>query len=121
MASNLLRLEQREHDLNTELRALAETIDREGRALSAEERSRRDEIMAELPDLRADIAFAKEQREALRNAPGAVEVRDTQSTTPFRSLGEQLLAVRQAAIEPHRPDPRPVSYTHLTLPTNREV
>jgi HK97 family phage major capsid protein len=109
---NLIALQQREHDLNARLDALATLIETENRPLTAEERAERDAIMAELPGLRSDIAFVQERRREIREAPGAVEeqtgrvVSQTALVTPFASLGDQLIAVRQAAMNPHRPDPR---------------
>ena len=37
------------------------------------------------------------------------------------SLAAQELPVRLSSLERYRPSAEPVSYTHLTLPTNREV
>lgn len=121
MASKYLELKQKEHDLRTELRTLAERLETEGRAMTAEERKRREEIKAELDDLGPTLALIEEERERLRNTPSfedpnsvaerqsgqrPVAVAAGEPPTPFRSLGEQLLAVRQSALEPHRPDPR---------------
>lgn len=118
---NLLGLEQRQHDLQAELYTLASTIRAEGRPMTAEENTRREQINRDLAEIAPTLEFLQEQERMAVQAPRggtpanieaerAEALRDASASgnlpTPFKSLGEQLLAVRQAALSPHNPDPR---------------
>lgn len=80
-------------------------------ALTAEEKGRDDAITARLMELSAELA-REERRMANEKAlvlpAGAVisDVRDLESEKPFASLGEQLVAIRNAAVNPGQTDPR---------------
>jgi len=91
-------LEQRAHDLEAELNGLAATIEREDRPLTAEERERRDTIMADLPGMRADIDFARSrQAQILDEAAAVSQVQSNeQPSRVFASIGHQLQAIVRA-------------------------
>jgi len=118
MATKWQQLIQRRADITQELGGLRETIEKEGRPLTAEEKANADTLMAELESVKGTLAIEERIREELRSLPGhedenARAERETasrqvggDSLTPFRNLGEQLIAVRQSAMNPHNPDPR---------------
>lgn len=120
MATSLLGLEQKEHDLKAELTALAKKVRAEERPMTAEESGRREEINAALAEIQPTLAFLKEQeRETVTDPRGAADANALAEAqissvlpTPFAgadwqtAFGLQLMAVRQTALQPHRPDPR---------------
>ena len=71
------------------------------------QRSRDDEIVAQLAQIDADIERMERARRAEREAPATVVEAPapdpTTAPTPFASLGEQLQAVYRAAVVKHQP------------------
>lgn len=89
----------------------------EQRTLTDEERTSFDEALAEVDRLDADIKRAEqfEQRAAANPQPqqrrpnpdtGTVTVHDNREDAPFRSFGDQLIAIRNAAEDRTAIDPR---------------
>lgn len=126
MASLLLQLRQKAHDLTDESRNLVAAAEREGRPLTDGEKARDDEIFASLEGLRSDIE-REERRQALAMSAPAVavaapgesfrpvgvrvsDVRDRAVERPFTSFGEQLQAIAGAALNPSELDPRLLRY-----------
>jgi hypothetical protein len=109
MASPWQVLRQQEADLINEGRAALATARTEGRLLTAEEITQDNERQERLATIRANLAVEERYREEQRQeqaVPDASLPGSGSAPTPFRSLGEQLLAVRSAALNPHRPDER---------------
>lgn len=107
---------QKRADLVKEQQAIfaaAET--RADMTLTPDEKARDDQIAASLADVNAEIAREDRRREAERTVslPGGAisEVRDLAAERPFTSMGEQLLAIRQAAISPAQTDLRLLAAT----------
>lgn len=109
MPSPVQVLQQQEADLIAEGRRAIAAARAENRMLSREEIAADDERQARLTDIRGNIAIEERYREADRAAdavPDPMSSRAPDAPTPYRSLGEQLLAVRAAALNPHKPDSR---------------
>lgn len=113
MASPWQILRQEEADIINEGRAALATARTEGRLLTAEEITQDNERQERLATVRANLAVEERYRDEQRHDQAVTD--DTLAAamgntgnqpTPFRSLGEQLLAVRAAALNPHKPDSR---------------
>lgn len=127
--SKFLELKQRRSDLNARLDAIAEALEKEGRAMTPEEKTERDSIMAELPGINEAIALIEQRQAADRSAPGAdiVVGRDLREGAPWGpaipanasvaektrlteiGLGNMLQAVANASTPGGKVDPRLVS------------
>lgn len=113
MASPWQVLRQQEADLINEGRAALATARTENRLLTAEEIEQDNERQERLATVRANLAVEERYRDEQRHEQAASSDALEAATggrgaapTPFASLGEQLLAVRAAALNPHRPDSR---------------
>lgn len=118
--------------LKEEAQGLIERAHTEGRDFTAEEQTRFNEIEAGMVRLNARIERETRLRELVRNTPAAAadpleagwdhqdpepetyqlpsaklpSARDYKGPRPFRSFGEQLIAIRAAAVQGATPDPR---------------
>lgn len=106
---NLKALIQKRADLVKEQAALFA----DGRALTAEDKTRDDAIAAEVAELDGDIARAKRAKEMALNAPGVpvgegrvTEMHDRAGDAPFASLGDFLQTVADAGRPGRNIDPR---------------
>lgn len=107
MAGLLQSLHAEREKLVAEGKAIVTLAESAG-AYTDEQRTRRDAITAKLGQLDADIAGQEAIEAALREAPALATADAAPGATPklFGSLGEQLLAVKDAAINPARADQR---------------
>lgn len=107
---------QERADLVAEAKAMFAKAEAEGRDLTEEEKTRDDAINARLGVVAEELKREERRREWERTveavpAAGGLPVRisgmrDLAAERPFGSLGEQLVAVYQAARNPHSIDPR---------------
>lgn len=121
---NLKELRQKAKALSDEQDTILHAADEEKRALTADERSEYDRLKEEREALEATIAIAEEQEKVAKRLaepatkpvkPEEIEGRETPegkvgedraAAKPFRNIGEQLVAIRNAALTPHDPDKR---------------
>ena len=120
---NLKELRQALKALFDKQDALLIAADEEKRALTTEERAEYDQLNQEFKALEATIRSAEEletRRAALDkpvtdpvkpdgiagDKPDVRSGKDREAEKPFRNIGEQLQAVRNAALNPHAPDKR---------------
>lgn len=119
---------QERADLVKEQKDIFESVEREGRELTAEEKTRDDAIAARLGSLADDIAREERRREHERTVEarpiGGVNASSLDAIEgerdehhPFKTLGEQLGAVVQAAQAPAYADPRLEKYNQLRAAT----
>jgi len=104
-------LRQRKADLIKEAQRVFEKVRVEGRDLTAEEKERDDKITAELDGLNDDIKREERQLERERDIAGQSFRQEDPASDPedkkkFKSLGEQLTAVANAAQPGQAVDPR---------------
>lgn len=111
-------LVQEKADLINEQKALFAAVEkRADMAMTDEEKARDDAINARLDTLSADITRENRRRENERaqvNPAASVnitEVRDLYAERGFSSMGEQLLAVHRAALNPGNTDVRLLALT----------
>lgn len=131
MVSRLQVLLQEQADLRGELRGISETIDRENRARNDAESERSGAIMERLGSIEGEVSREQAIREAMRHVASgpdadAIAEREagsrvlvaTDGPTPFKNFGQQLQAVKMAAIAPHAPDPRLLQIGAVVLGNN---
>lgn len=116
------QLLQERADLVNEAKGIFALAEQEGRDLTDAEKARDDAINARLQTLAGEIAREERRREwerttaavpdANQQAAGRVsDMRDLAAERPFSSLGEQLVAVYQAARHPGNIDTRLLALT----------
>lgn len=101
------------------LAAQIEGLQAKGKALAAlaetaggytdEQRAERDDILHQIADLKGDLAAVEAQDAAfmaLESEPIEEPTAAPQTPKLFGSLGEQLIAIREAAVNPRAADPR---------------
>lgn len=123
MSKRYKALIQERADLITEQKGIFAAAEaRTDMALTAEERQRDDAIAARLTDLAGEIE-REERRKANEKAlvlPGATLASiegERDDTKPFRTMGEQALAVIKAKLHPHDADARLDKYNRLMAAT----
>lgn len=112
---NVLEMRQKRAQLWSEAKALHEAAKAENRDLGEQEQAKYNDLMSQIDNIGKSI----EREERLANLGQEMEQRvgkpvaqseAPQSSEPYKpvfgSLGEQLLAVRQAAVNPASPDRR---------------
>lgn len=114
---------QERADLVKEQTGLFELVEREARAMSADEKSRDDAIVARLGEVADDIGREERRRKNERESAGvavssvdAIEG-EVDDKKPFKSLGEQCMAVIQAKNNPQYADPRLAKYDQYLAAT----
>lgn len=102
--SLLQHLEGERNELRAEGDAIAVLAEKAG-GYSDDQRARRDEIVERMAELDGDIKAEQARQSWQREAP-ATEEPKAETPQLFDSLGEQLQAVYNAAINPRAADPR---------------
>ena len=114
--SSLKVLRQRLTDFHNELRSINDKVVGENRSMTAEERTKVNDLKARVADTKEQLQLAEELNEQERNAPAVDDPDDaaaraaTTRKTGFQSFGERLQAVRRASLPGQAPDPRLTQY-----------
>lgn len=114
MSKRYLALQQERADLTKEQKTIFETVERDARAMSEDEKKRDDEIHAALTVLKADIEREERRREWERTMPGLPvssvsvvgERLEDDPKRGFANLGEFALAVKSHYTPGGRTDER---------------
>jgi HK97 family phage major capsid protein len=119
---NIKALRQKKADIKSKLDGIVSGAEQANRDLTDAERVDFDALMAQMKTVNSDIERAEAMLDEERNQPAAVarvEVGANRAEEkPWASLGEQLLAVKKAAVSQGRNvDPR----LHAALGSNEQV
>lgn len=124
MATRYKALTQERADLVREQQAIFARAEKDGGDLTAEEKTRDDEIHARLQVLAGDIEREERRREWERSVQAVTlpgEIKDVTGERdefkPFKSMGDQFTAVIKTKMFPHDADPRIHKYNQLMAAT----